>query len=56
MSLDKIRIDEKIDGIILSGDFAYDFDSNNGKNYEEFLAILSRIGKFIPVFLQTGNH
>jgi hypothetical protein len=42
--------------MIINGDLAYDLDSNNGTNYEEFLAILSRICRFIPFIINTGNH
>jgi DNA repair exonuclease SbcCD nuclease subunit len=31
-------------------------DSNNGSNYEEFLNLLSRVARYIPVFINTGNH
>ena len=40
----------------MSGDIAYDLDSNNGSNYEQFLNIFSRICKYIPCFVTTGNH
>ena len=55
-SLDKIRLDQNIDGVIVNGDIAYDLDSNNGTNYEEFLNLVSRIGRFVPFFYVTGNH
>jgi hypothetical protein len=32
-TLDKIRTTEKIDGMIVNGDIAYNLDTNNGKNY-----------------------
>jgi DNA repair exonuclease SbcCD nuclease subunit len=54
--LDKLRIQEKVDGIIVNGDIAYDLDSNNGKNYEEMLNLISRQCRYIPIFLNTGNH
>jgi hypothetical protein len=44
------------DGIIVNGDIAYDMDSNNGTNYEEFLNMLSRSGRFVPVLMIAGNH
>ncbi len=40
----------------MNGDIAYDMDSNNGTNYEEFLNMLSRSGRFVPVFMIAGNH
>lgn len=55
-TLDKLRITEKPDGMMLNGDYAYDLDTNNGKNYELFLLMLSRNARYIPVFLNTGNH
>lgn len=45
-----------IDGIIVNGDIAYDLDSNNGTNYEEFLNILSRSARYVPVLMIAGNH
>lgn len=45
-----------IDGIIVNGDLAYDLDSNNGTNYEEFLNILSRASINVPAFFVAGNH
>ncbi len=32
-TLDEIRTTEKIDGMIINGDIAYNLDTNNGKNY-----------------------
>ena len=42
--------------MIINGDIAYDLDTNNGTNYEEFLNILSRIARYVPVLFDTGNH
>lgn len=41
---------------MINGDIAYNLDTDNGANYEDFLNILSRVGKHVPVFLNTGNH
>lgn len=41
---------------MINGDLAYDLDSNNGANYEDFLNILSRQARYVPVFINTGNH
>jgi hypothetical protein len=40
----------------VNGDIAYNLDTNNGKNYEDFLNVLSRIARFVPTFINTGNH
>lgn len=45
-----------MNGVIINGDIAYDLDSNKGKNYEDFLALVSRIGRFVPVYTNKGNH
>lgn len=55
-TIDKLRIEQNIKAIIVNGDLAYDLDSNNGTNYEEFLNILSRSSRFVPAFLIAGNH
>ena len=55
-TLDKLRQEEKPDGIMINGDIAYDLDTNNGTNYESFLNMLSRTSRYIPVFINTGNH
>lgn len=55
-TLDKLRTEHNIRGIIVNGDLAYDLDTNNGTNYEEFLNILSRSSRFVPSFLIAGNH
>lgn len=55
-TIDKLRIEQNASAIIVNGDFAYDLDTNNGTNYEEFLNILSRSSRFIPAFLIAGNH
>jgi metallophosphoesterase superfamily enzyme len=41
---------------MINGDIAYDLDSNNGTNYEEFITLLSWFARYVPVFLNTGNH
>lgn len=35
---------------------AYDLDTNNGSNYEDFLKMVSRSARYVPVFFNTGNH
>jgi len=45
-----------VNGIVLNGDIAYDLDTNNGKNFENFMNILSRIARYLPVFINAGNH
>ena len=55
-SLDNIRSKLDIHGVIINGDIGYDLDSNNGTNYEEILALISRICRYVPIFINTGNH
>lgn len=55
-TFDTILQSESPNGIMINGDIAYDLDSNNGTNYEEFLTLLSRFARYVPVFLNTGNH
>ena len=35
---------------------AYDIDSNNGENYENFLITISQVSCSWPVIINTGNH
>ncbi len=55
-TIERLRSIEKPDGIMINGDYAYDLDTNNGANYESFLKMLSRFARYMPVFLNTGNH
>ena len=47
---------DKIDGIYIGGDIAYDLDSYEGLYYEDFIIMLSQVGSRWPVILNTGNH
>ncbi len=40
----------------MGGDYAYDFSSNNGLNYDNFLIMMSQISSKWPFILTTGNH
>jgi metallophosphoesterase superfamily enzyme len=42
--------------LVINGDIGYDLDSNNCKNYETFLVMLSKTAAAIPVIIATGNH
>lgn len=46
----------EIDAIYIGGDVAYDLDSNEGKNYEDFLKMLSQISSLWPLIFCPGNH
>ena len=46
----------QIDVLYINGDIAYDLDSNNGRNYEEFIVMLSQVGMHWPIIINTGNH
>ena len=48
--------DEKIDGIYIGGDIAYDLDFYSGLYYEDFIKMLSQVGSRWPVVLNIGNH
>lgn len=51
-----IDMGDKIDGIYIGGDIAYDLDSYQGLYYEDFITMLSQVGSRWPVILNTGNH
>jgi hypothetical protein len=53
-----LLIDSKIDidAIYIGGDVAYDLDSNEGKNYEDFLKMLAQISSLWPLIFCPGNH
>lgn len=44
------------DVVCLGGDYAYDLGTNNGRNYENFLIMLSQISIKWPCIFITGNH
>lgn len=44
------------DLVCLGGDYAYDLSTSNGKNYENFLIMLSQISVSWPCIFITGNH
>lgn len=47
---------EDIQGIIFTGDQAYNLDSNNGTNYVEFLVMLEPFASVWPFIPAPGNH
>ena len=51
-----ITNDIRVNAININGDIAYDLDSNEGENYEEFLKMLSQVSCRWPVILNAGNH
>lgn len=51
-----LEMDEKIDGIYIGGDIAYDLDSYEGMYYEDFIIMLSQVASRWPLILNTGNH
>lgn len=40
----------------MNGDIAYDLSSNAGRNYEEFIAMMSQVSVRWPTIMTTGNH
>jgi metallophosphoesterase superfamily enzyme len=51
-----LKSDLDIDALYISGDIAYNLDSNEGKNYEEFIRMLSQVSSRWPTIFTTGNH
>lgn len=51
-----LNMNDKIDGIYIGGDIAYDLDSYEGAYYEDFIIMLSQVGSRWPVIMNTGNH
>ncbi len=54
--LKKIIHEKEIHVIIINGDVAYDLDSNNGTNYEDFLFFLETFSAKTPIVHVPGNH
>lgn len=44
------------DLVLLGGDYAYDLSTGSGKNYDNFLIMLSQISVTWPCIFITGNH
>lgn len=55
-SMDYLLKNDHLDLLYINGDIAYDLSSNEGKNYEDFLAMLSQVAIKLPIILGTGNH
>ena len=55
-SMNYLLENEKIDLLYVNGDIAYDLSSNSGKNYEDFLNMLSQVAVRWPTIMITGNH
>ena len=55
-SLRKIIQLDEFDGVIHAGDIAYNLDSNNGKNGDEFLTNIEPIASRMPYMVSQGNH
>jgi 3',5'-cyclic AMP phosphodiesterase CpdA len=45
-----------VDAVLINGDVAYDLDTNNGSNYEEFLNLLEHVSARTPIIHVPGNH
>lgn len=43
-------------GIIYTGDMAYNLDSNNGTNYVQFITMLEPFASVWPFMATAGNH
>lgn len=51
-----LKSSDQPDVVCLGGDYAYDLSTSNGKNYENFLIMLSQISVAWPCIFITGNH
>jgi hypothetical protein len=53
-----LNSNEKIDGIYIGGDIAYDLSSvvDNNYYYEDFVKMLSQVASRWPLLLNIGNH
>jgi len=54
--LNRVLKEKDIDVVLINGDVAYDLDSNNGTNYEDFLLTLEQVSNKIPIVHVPGNH
>lgn len=45
-----------VHGMLINGDLAYDLITNNCRKYEQFIVMLSKTARSLPVILATGNH
>lgn len=51
-----LKTDNSIRAIFINGDVAYDLQSNNGRNYEDFLNMISQVTVRWPLIINPGNH
>lgn len=51
-----LRTDNKIRALFINGDIAYDLQSNNGRNYEDFMNMISQVSIKWAVIVNPGNH
>ena len=54
--LKRVLHEHKIDALLIDGDVAYDLDTNNGSNYEDFLFLLEEVSYKTPIIHVPGNH
>lgn len=60
------RLDAAVDALLksadqpnlayLGGDYGYDLSTNSGRNYENFIIMLSQFSSKWPCIFQIGNH
>lgn len=48
--------DKNIRAIYINGDSAYDLQTNNGRNYEDFLIMISQVTISWALIINAGNH
>jgi hypothetical protein len=48
--------DKNIYALFINGDMAYDLQSNKGRNYEDFLNMISQVSIKWPLIINAGNH
>jgi metallophosphoesterase superfamily enzyme len=55
-SLKRIIVEKKISAIVITGDIAYDLDTNSGINYVNFINYITEIASRTPIIHISGNH
>ena len=54
--LKKIAKEEKFDGVIHNGDYAYNIHNSKGKVGDNYFATFSKISSLVPYIVTPGNH
>lgn len=54
--LKRVLREQEIHAVLIDGDVAYDLDTNNGSNYQDFLTLLEEVSARTPIIHIPGNH